>query len=212
MERKKRNDKRKQATRQNLLDAAARLFIRNGYHNTLISEIVAEAGVGQGTFYRYFNDKRDIFAVLLDDFIGRLLAQFTPMSVNLPTTGQEYYDSSLAALQRMAAIVNENMDLTRLLTREGPSVDHAMAAHLDALYDRFADLARYFLDHAVEAGFARPCRSQVVSQALVGMALRIINSTWQGSLKDTPLDELIAESVEFAFRGFGLFKQHPLQD
>lgn len=207
MERKKRNDKRKQETRRNLLNAAARLFIRNGYHNTLISEIVAEAGVGQGTFYRYFADKRDIFAVLLDDFLGRLLAQFTPMSTNLPKNGKDYYDSSMAALQRMAAIVNENMELARLLTREGPSVDHEMAAHMDSLYDRFADLARYFLDHAVTAGFARPCHTQVVSQALVGMALRIINSTWQGSLKDIPLDELIAQCVEFAFRGFGLFEQ-----
>jgi len=43
--RKKRDVERKERTREVLLDAATRVFSSAGYHTTLISDIVAEAGV-----------------------------------------------------------------------------------------------------------------------------------------------------------------------
>ncbi|WP_434309985.1 TetR/AcrR family transcriptional regulator [Hominifimenecus sp. rT4P-3] len=53
-------DANKKQKRDSLLDAAFRLFIKNGFYKTSISDIVAKAGVAKGTFYLYFTDKDDI--------------------------------------------------------------------------------------------------------------------------------------------------------
>jgi AcrR family transcriptional regulator len=205
MERRLRDDQRKQATRRRLLDAAARVLVRDGYHGAVISDIVAEAGVGQGTFYRHFKDKRDVLTTLFEDFIARLFAQFSPMSERLPANVEEYHDTSLAAVRRAAAIAEEHLDLIRLFIWEGPAIDRAFEEQLEAVYDRFAALAQYFLDYAIAEGFARPCDSAVVSQALVGMGLRLLKSATQGALATRPREQVIAEAVALAFHGFGLY-------
>ena len=46
--RKKRDQERKERTRNQLLLAATKVFARRGYHKALITHIVTEAGVGQG--------------------------------------------------------------------------------------------------------------------------------------------------------------------
>ncbi|MBW2255430.1 MAG: TetR/AcrR family transcriptional regulator [Deltaproteobacteria bacterium] len=62
--------------RQHLLDAAEALFAERGYGNTQISEIARVASTGISTFYRYFDSKEALLAVLLEDLFG-------PMAHNL---------------------------------------------------------------------------------------------------------------------------------
>jgi AcrR family transcriptional regulator len=51
-------------TRGQLLAAGSKVFPRLGHHGTRVDDIVAEAGVAHGTFYRYFEDKDDLFVTL----------------------------------------------------------------------------------------------------------------------------------------------------
>jgi AcrR family transcriptional regulator len=206
--RTQRDQARKQCTRQKLLDAAARVFIRSGYHKPLISDIVAEAGVGQGTFYRNFSDKRDIFDRLLEGFISELFAEFSDMSAHLPTNVQEYRNASLAAIKRAAHIVERNQELCLLFMREAPTVDNHIAKVISGIYERFSELAKFYLDHAITKGFARPCRSDVVAQSIVGIGLQTVEAWLNGRYSDISIDELITEVVNFAFLGFGSRKSN----
>lgn len=51
-------------TRRRLLDAGAAVLPVRGYHGTRVDDVVAEAGVSHGSFYRYFANKDDLFRVL----------------------------------------------------------------------------------------------------------------------------------------------------
>ncbi|TME48564.1 MAG: TetR family transcriptional regulator, partial [Chloroflexi bacterium] len=53
--------------RGELLEAARRVFERDGYHGTTVSAIVQAAGLSQGAFYLYFGDKKAVFAALQDE-------------------------------------------------------------------------------------------------------------------------------------------------
>ncbi len=44
-----------------LLDAAASLLVRWGYRRTSIDDVAREAGVGKGTIYLHWRDKKDLF-------------------------------------------------------------------------------------------------------------------------------------------------------
>jgi AcrR family transcriptional regulator len=52
--------------KQQLLDAAARLFAERGYADTRVIDIVRAAGVAKGLFYWYFDNKDALFAELAE--------------------------------------------------------------------------------------------------------------------------------------------------
>lgn len=55
----------KARTRQELLRAASRLFLRNGFVATSLSDIAEEAGLTKGAVYSNFESKEDLFLALL---------------------------------------------------------------------------------------------------------------------------------------------------
>jgi AcrR family transcriptional regulator len=199
--RQERDRVRTERRRQDVLDASARVFVRQGYHRTLISDIAAEAGVGQGTFYRHFPDKRAAFEAVFDRFTELLFAEFAGMSANLPKDAREYRDSSVSALLRMAEALERNQDLAKMLMREAPAVDRGLEEKVASFQDGFVFLAKTFLDHATSEGFARPCDTTLVAQAIVGMGISMAHQWWTGRAPDVTLEHLINEVVDFAFFG-----------
>jgi AcrR family transcriptional regulator len=61
-------------TRAALLEASRRVFDRDGFVSAKVSDIAAEAGVAQGSFYNYFESKEDIFSELIAHVISTVLA------------------------------------------------------------------------------------------------------------------------------------------
>jgi AcrR family transcriptional regulator len=71
---KPRNYTKGEATRTELMAAAARVFGKNGYVNADVREISLESGKSSGTFYIYFKNKSEILAALIAQFDADLLA------------------------------------------------------------------------------------------------------------------------------------------
>lgn len=59
--------KRRQNSRRKILDAARVLFVDRGYHDTRPQDISKLAGVGHGTFYLHFADKRECFGAFVEE-------------------------------------------------------------------------------------------------------------------------------------------------
>jgi AcrR family transcriptional regulator len=68
---------RQAQTRQDLLDAAARVFVKRGFTGSSVEEISAEAGYTRGAFYSNFRSKNELFVELLHD---RVYAGYTEMT------------------------------------------------------------------------------------------------------------------------------------
>ena len=63
---------RGERTRARLLAAAEQVFADLGYHDASIVKITEAAGVGQGTFYLYFDGKQDVFDEVVEDLNRRV--------------------------------------------------------------------------------------------------------------------------------------------
>jgi AcrR family transcriptional regulator len=60
--------------RRNILDAAIRVFARQGFHSTRVSDIADEAGVAYGLVYHYFDSKEEVLNELFSERWSLLLA------------------------------------------------------------------------------------------------------------------------------------------
>ena len=67
-------DRRRAMTRRHLLDAAAIVFARHGFHGATLDEVAATAGFTKGAVYSNFKSKDDLFLALLEDRTDRQLA------------------------------------------------------------------------------------------------------------------------------------------
>jgi TetR/AcrR family transcriptional repressor of nem operon len=66
--------KQKRDTREKILESARRLFNRNGYSGASIEEIMSDAGLSHGGFYRHFSGKDELYA----DAVRQFLCKKTP--------------------------------------------------------------------------------------------------------------------------------------
>jgi AcrR family transcriptional regulator len=61
------SDRKREARRQQVLDAALACFSENGFHQTGMADIVQRSGMSHGAVYGYFQSKDDIIEALADD-------------------------------------------------------------------------------------------------------------------------------------------------
>jgi AcrR family transcriptional regulator len=60
-------DQKREARRQQILDAALTCFSEDGFHQTGMADIVHRSGLSQGAVYLYFPGKDDLIEALADD-------------------------------------------------------------------------------------------------------------------------------------------------
>jgi AcrR family transcriptional regulator len=61
------------ARRQEILDAARRVFLRNGFHATSMQDLFAEAQLSSGAVYRYFAGKEEVVLAIAEDSMAEVL-------------------------------------------------------------------------------------------------------------------------------------------
>lgn len=65
-----RRAERKAQTRQELIDAAARVFARKGFHEATMADIAAAAGYSTGATYVHFDGKEELFLEVAADYVA----------------------------------------------------------------------------------------------------------------------------------------------
>jgi TetR/AcrR family fatty acid metabolism transcriptional regulator len=61
--------------RRELLDAAARVFARKGFHSSRVGDIAEEAGVAHGLLYHYFRSKEEVLETIFRETWGVLVVE-----------------------------------------------------------------------------------------------------------------------------------------
>lgn len=66
-----------QAKRDEILQAAAKLFASRPFHEVKLDDVATDAKVGKGTLYTYFTSKEALFIAIVDEAFARLVAELT---------------------------------------------------------------------------------------------------------------------------------------
>jgi len=88
---------RSKQTREKIIQAAIQLFEELGYEKTTSNEIASAAGVSVGSFYVYFNDKRQVLLTIFDQLADDLFK-----NVFISLKPEDLFDSELRPRIRQA--------------------------------------------------------------------------------------------------------------
>lgn len=67
-------ERRRHKKKSLIIETATELFLKKGFYNTSIRDIIGASGVSIGTFYNYFKSKEDIFCYLYEDFANMVFS------------------------------------------------------------------------------------------------------------------------------------------
>jgi AcrR family transcriptional regulator len=160
--------------RGELLEAARRIFERDGYHVATVSAIVQAAGLSQGAFYLYFADKKAVFAALQEE-----MATLLRRRIYWATRDERDPVQRLAAgLKAYFEFYDEYRAWNRRLVIEGLGIDESFEARQTRLYQT---LAGGFAPTLTELGVRNP---EIAAAALIGMAAQV--AYWQHYQRQQP--------------------------
>ncbi len=139
-----------------ILEAAFLEFSERGYHQTAIADIAKRIGIGHGTFYRHFENKRDILQHVISETIQKIMALLTgenaPQAVN---NIEEYREQCQRISERLRTFAHENPRTLKLLLLEATSIDIEMTKFVQNIMQMAGILTANYLKHGVELGFFR---------------------------------------------------------
>ncbi|QOV39916.1 TetR/AcrR family transcriptional regulator [Streptomyces ferrugineus] len=72
------------ARRRQILDGAARLFARNGFHATSMQDVLKEVDLSAGAVYRYFSGKDELIAAIAREVLGEVRTAFEDVARQSP--------------------------------------------------------------------------------------------------------------------------------
>lgn len=102
-----------------ILETAARLFAERGFNNTPTSLLAKEAGVAEGTIFRHFRTKDDIFLTLINNVKNQLIGDIEKyLEVRGPENALEKLESVVKSFY--VFVKKNNMEFC-LIFRDAPT-------------------------------------------------------------------------------------------
>ncbi len=125
-------ERKKAATRRQLMDVALRLFDERGFENTTVEEIAAAAEVAPRTFFRYFATKVDVLFGDHDELVELLRETLAARPSSEPVV-DAVRRATLEGISQV--IANPPLFLTRSRLAASIPAAHARSRYLDADYE-----------------------------------------------------------------------------
>jgi AcrR family transcriptional regulator len=174
--------------REEILAAAEQEFARRDFHEVLMDDVAARAGVGKGTLYRYFPTKEELFlcTVLrgLDEShaeLRRVLDEHAPLEEILQT-----------AVVRMLSYFSSRAPLLTLLQRyEGRLSTADTEAWRRRRMEALAAIVAV-LERAERTGGIRRLDTELAAEMLLGMVRTAIQYPREGMSHERMAREIVA--------------------
>jgi len=159
-----------EARRNQILDAAARVFADRGYHRATTKHIAQQAGVSEGTIYNYFDSKGD----LLIGIVKRLSSVDT-MGTELAEALNEDARAALLAIARYRmAMIDRDFETVQAVLPE-MLVNAGLRGQF---YDQFARptavLLEQYMQSRVKLGAMRSVDAPLVVRSVQGMFIGLM--------------------------------------
>jgi len=160
-----RGRKKKNETRDAIVQCAAQVFARHEFHEVLTDDIAQQLGIGKGTIYRYFGSKEELYLATIAGDLDGLHAAVTSVGED----GTQL-DVSIESLVRvMIEYFWKRRDFFLLMARLEPKLKARERAAWQRRRDDSVLMVRRWLDRAIARGEIGKVNTRLAVEALFGM-------------------------------------------
>jgi AcrR family transcriptional regulator len=173
----KTSDKRREETKEKIIEAACELFSKYGYHNTQVMDIVKAVGMSAGTFYNHFKDKRDLFEHITMESLETL--RITVKNLRDPVDIWNPEARAVILLETFNAIfdyVDSNPQQILMLLRVSFGVDEELDSSVWDYFRGFAQDAGEDIQRWSDEGVIGGIDPMLFGTAASGMVLQLIHA------------------------------------
>jgi AcrR family transcriptional regulator len=156
-------------TRQKLLDAAESVFADVGYHDASIVKVTEAAGVAQGTFYLYFESKKQVFDELVRDLNRRVRRAMKKAS----SQGETRLEAEVLGFAAYFRFTAQHKALYRIIRQAEFVSPEMLRYHYERLSEGYIEALR----EAKDAGEVGEIDPKVTAWALMGMG-ELVGLRW----------------------------------
>ncbi len=175
--------------RNEILTAAFDVFAQNGYHATKISDIAEKLQIGHGTFYRYFKNKLDIFAAVIDHVLEELIAAISDEPPDLTDDLESYRRQIRRIGEKMFAVFCKDKRIAKIVFYEIIGVHPEINEKFENVLDSFDTYTEQYFLNGIRKGFLKKDMD-------TRMIARAVNSLIFASGRDVVISEEPEEIVE----------------
>ncbi len=182
-----------------LLRSAIEVFAEKGFHETSVDDILAKAGIARGTFYRYFDSKRDCFSEALDYFFGWLTERIRPLDIS--ELSAEQYRAQFQMLAKAMLSNSDYRKFTRLILVEAPTLGPDFRDKIDRFFDTMVELIAGYIKKAVAKGRVRPIDPVVAAHSILGLAKEALLLWYRADPKKPDINAVAENMLLYSFYG-----------
>ncbi len=183
--------------REAILRAAIKVFARNGFFNSKVSDIAGQAGIADGTVYLYFKSKDEILHSIFD----RAMAEF----ISEGKKELAVIDTPKAKLTRIAELHLEKLgadrDLAVVFQVELRGSTKFMQEFSAAGFAEYLEIIRKTIDSGQRSGDFRNDIKPIVAAKIFYGALDEMVTNWILSPKSYSLVSMADEVLKLYFGG-----------
>jgi AcrR family transcriptional regulator len=184
---------RQEQTRELLLDAAATVFARRGYHEASVEEIASEAGFSTGAVYSNFSGKEELFLALADRQVEHRIAEIRAVGDSVEAGGE----AAAEAGRQFQELLKRDRDWPLLFYEfwsfgvRSARIQEEFAKRRQAVQDALAEtLDRLAAQLGFELRFPAPMLATAIGATLNGLAFE--RAADPGAISDEVLGEFVA--------------------
>ncbi len=153
-------------TKSLIIEDASQIFLRKGYNNTTIAEIMESVGITKPSFYYYFKNKKDLYLTCL----GSIFDAFSKSaldSIRRDITPLGRLEKRWKAGHAYSGRVLTSINLLKDSLRQEDQEERTRAVEI--LRKAWVDPLARDLDRGIKSGAIRPINSEIASFAMISM-------------------------------------------
>lgn len=184
----------KHERREHIIECSKNLFVRKGFHNTTVSDIIEESRIARSTFYAHFPSRMVIFQELVDRYSAILLDVILGINITRASGEQPLSAQIRDMTVPLTAAIERNRDLTLLLITAPLGHDDAFDRSVSDFFTVILAAIKRLLLEGMEGGTIHAFNADIISYMILGSVKQILLQ-WlvYGDIGDitTPLDDII---------------------
>ena len=193
------NTKEKNDKYHRILEAAVRIFAKQGFHQSTVAQIAKEAGVADGTIYLYFKNKDDILVQFFSYRTKQVFEQF-----------QAEVDRAANSLGKLRNLIRRHLEEFQK-DRDGAIVyqvethqyNRLAEAQIKEMSKMYLDLVADIVEQGQQSGTIRKdLYVGLVKRFIIGAVDEVIN-TWIHADENYDLVSMADPLVDLFIKGIG---------